>query len=334
MKADILSKNRNLLFGIAALGVLVVHSIEFVKWPTFLNKLCGFGGVGVYVFAFLSGMGLYVSMSRNSAEGGIRKFYQKRFLRVGLTYLLIAGCWYTIKHMILNWSPLNFLYELSTLSFWLDHKGAWYVAMLIPLYLVYPFLYKILSGKNQGFVITALSSSILLLSFFLYVTNKGLYSHLIQVMNSLFVFVLGNYMGIKLLDRGKISLLWLVISLLAYPVRALIPVICDSVFLGNFTYALLGISVCILGNVLSKILPTLLRRVLEWLGSISLELYLTNIFLIQALNIAIERGMLTHVNGIWAWLAVYFVLCVAGILLSVGSSQLTMVFSKRIIQRL
>lgn len=60
MDAKLLSKHRNFLFGLAAIGVILVRFNVIIEWPVeFVGKLLGFGGIGVYVFAFLSGMGLF-----------------------------------------------------------------------------------------------------------------------------------------------------------------------------------------------------------------------------------------------------------------------------------
>ena len=131
---------RSEIMGLAVLGILAVHSISVIHYPKELEKLFSMGGMGVSIFAFLSGMGLYYSME---SRPGIsrRDFYKRRFIRVFLPYLLIAGSWYFIRDILVEGSILSFCYELSTLSFWLEHHGAWYVAMLIPVYLVFPIYY-------------------------------------------------------------------------------------------------------------------------------------------------------------------------------------------------
>lgn len=79
MQVEKISKNRNMLFGIGALGVLLLHSNQYVKWPSVIGKLFSFGGIGVYIFAFLSGMGLFVSMSHNYAGGGYDSSIKRDF---------------------------------------------------------------------------------------------------------------------------------------------------------------------------------------------------------------------------------------------------------------
>ena len=316
MQVEKISKNRNMLFGIGALGVLLVHSNQYVEWPSMIRKLFSFGGIGVYIFAFLSGMGLFVSMSHNFAGGGIRQFYKKRFLRVGVTYLLIAGVWYATKYLLLQFSPVEFLYELSTLSYWMEHKGAWYVAMLIPLYLVYPIYYKwVIAGRIARRTVMTMCV-LLAVSFGLFAMNEPLYSHLVQVLNSLLIFAGGSYVGFLLCGEScnkKLSYGWLFVTLLFYPIRAMIPGVNQIRYLGNLSSAMLGVAVCLVVSIIGKYVPGIIRKTLEWLGSISLELYLTNIFLLQAVAIMLKRGKLTGVNGWMQWAVVYFLICLLGI---------------------
>lgn len=66
-----IDKNRSGIMGVATLGVLMVHSNAIVKWPSILQKLFSFGGTGVYVFVFLSAMGLYYSLKKRG--GGVQQ---------------------------------------------------------------------------------------------------------------------------------------------------------------------------------------------------------------------------------------------------------------------
>lgn len=68
-----IDKNRSGIMGVATLGVLMVHSNAIVKWPSILQKLFSFGGTGVYVFVFLSAMGLYYSLKKRGGGGTAKR---------------------------------------------------------------------------------------------------------------------------------------------------------------------------------------------------------------------------------------------------------------------
>lgn len=97
----------------------------------------------------------------------------------------------------------------------------------------------------------------------------------------------------------------------------MIPGVNQIPYLGNLSSAMLGVAVCMGISIIGKYVPNIIRRALEWLGSISLELYLTNIFLLQAVSIMQERGKLGSINSWMQWAVVYLVICLAGVGISV-----------------
>lgn len=144
----LINRYRSQLMGVAALGVVLVHSIDIVHWNSIIENIVGYGGVGVYIFVYLSAIGLFISLKTRGAGYNKFEFYKRRFQRVLVPYLLIAGSWYGVKCLIFQRDTLGFLYELSTLSFWIDHQGAWYVAMLIPVYLIFPYFFDWIEGSS------------------------------------------------------------------------------------------------------------------------------------------------------------------------------------------
>lgn len=61
-EASLINQYRNQLMGIATIGVLCVHSNSIINLSSHLNSLFGYGGIGVYIFVFLSSIGLYNSI--------------------------------------------------------------------------------------------------------------------------------------------------------------------------------------------------------------------------------------------------------------------------------
>lgn len=95
--ASRLKECRSQIMGIAAIGVLMVHSNEIVEWPSVVSKAFGFGGTGVYIFVFLSAIGLYNSLKVRG--GGVQQIpiLQTKICKVNHS-LLSDFCnvvWYT-----------------------------------------------------------------------------------------------------------------------------------------------------------------------------------------------------------------------------------------------
>lgn len=191
--------------GIATLGVLCVHSESVVVLPKVISKLFSYGGIGVYIFVFLSAIGLYYSLSSHEGEYKKTEFYKRRIQRVFIPYLMIAATWYGIKYLFIQHDVAWFFYELSTASFWIGHHGAWYVAMLVPVYIIFPFFYDWVEGihgrkkisRTIKVAVVGLTASIVALT--VCIVNPPLYQHLSQVLLSIIVYIVGYYYA----DRVK-----------------------------------------------------------------------------------------------------------------------------------
>lgn len=123
------------------------HSQDFVHsvFPDSLVSVIGYGGIGVTMFAFLSGIGLWHSLDNND---DILNFYKKRIKRVIIPYLLIAIPFCLFLDIYEQKDVLLFLQDVTCISYWIKGRGAWYVAWLIPVYAVYPLYGRIAHNRN------------------------------------------------------------------------------------------------------------------------------------------------------------------------------------------
>lgn len=271
------------LFGIAAIGTVLCHAHYFVKeMPESLQSILGYGNLGVYMFSLLSGMGLYFSLK--SAEGiyNKRDFFKKRFKRLVVPYILIVGLWYIIKYFIISFKPLQFIYELSTLSFWVEHKGAWYVAMLFWIYAVYPWFYDWIESENRSKK-TAISLLVVFVTgVLIFYIDNDLYKHVSNIWCSLIVFIIGHYIG-KLVRENRYSGFRLfMISILLFSLKSAVSEIRDIGWIYNISFALLGVAATIGFTWILHIIKSYrLNSILAFLGKYSLEIYLSNLVWIQ-----------------------------------------------------
>jgi hypothetical protein len=223
MDSTVISKYRNAIYGIAAIGILIVHSLSFYQWTGILrifNKLFIYGGLGVPIFAFLSGMGMFFSLKTSSDK---KVFWQHRIYRTFLPYLMIAGLYYAIVYLFISWNPLGFLYELSTLSFWMEHRGAWYIAMVIPVYALIPFYAQWVEKGNKRGEKTIIASTIwFIIGSVVNLTVISLYNHLSLVFRTVFVLMVGYYIGGKVYAKERITFCWIYVPILIYVAQALI----------------------------------------------------------------------------------------------------------------
>lgn len=144
-----LSKYRTELMGIAALMVISIHAVDYgVAMPTILSKVMGYGWLGVDLFLFLSGIGIYYSLSKKHTLKG---WYKKRLIRIFVPYTLIQIPFWSYRLITHEFDLKSELLNFSTINFWLEHSGAWYVALLFPLYLLAPgFRLFLTRGVKSG----------------------------------------------------------------------------------------------------------------------------------------------------------------------------------------
>lgn len=140
MNYRLFSKNKVFLMGCAMLLVAFFHSpitfsnniLMYIK-----NKLY----IGVDIFLFLSGIGIYYSYTKNSNK---KLFYKKRILKILpvalLVSLLFGFIFYGIKYYTEEdfWASItftNFLLGIGKFPIWY-----WYIPSILILYLVSPFI--------------------------------------------------------------------------------------------------------------------------------------------------------------------------------------------------
>lgn len=77
--------------GMATIGILMCHApANGVNLPFHLNSILELGQMGVMIFFFVSGLGMYYSTRRmEHSISGIAAWYRKRFVRLFVPYLII-----------------------------------------------------------------------------------------------------------------------------------------------------------------------------------------------------------------------------------------------------
>lgn len=227
---------------------------------------------------------------------------------------------------------MQFLLDVSTLSFWLEHKGAWYVAMLIPVYLLFPWFYDWAERKNRKMRVLGSLSVTVAVSFLCSIASPNLYDHLSQVFSSMIVYLIGYYYAGLNEDEGKSGLILSLACLLLYAVKAITPLKKLS-FVSNLTWSMLGIPFAFISTeLLYKMNNRIINAFLGFFGKYSLEMYLWNIFVIQALKAFNVIGILKE-NGDTYGVASYGLIVVLGCLLSVVYGKLSGRISQKIVQK-
>ena len=268
---SLISKYRAQLMGIATLGILFCHCPAHVAMPKMLAYAMFIGQTGNALFMWLSGFGLFYSLSsfyeRNES---ITKWYKKRYLRILVPYLIIflfPGFILAICNSDTDW--LRLLSRLTLISYWKYHDCAWFLAVLIPLYAISPLIYRFLLWRNKVWQNAALMALPLTLIPVLQ-TGEVVVDTIIHHLPDAMAFIIGMVSAFYAKKQTSVNVLWFILG----------GVICVSLFFlqhRNYSTWYLGLNFFILPMLLLIIKRYDIKwNWLLWLGTISLESYLTN----------------------------------------------------------
>lgn len=261
----LLSDYRSELMGIATIGILMCHAHAYdVSLPFGIEKIFGLGQIGVLLFFFLSGMGLSFSLDKcEYSKSRIIKWYKKRFVRLLIPYFVIYGTALIIQCIDMG----GYLYKLSTLSFWFGDGGCWFVAVIIPLYLIAPFWHLLIQNKWSALFCTLIVFIVLsVMDFYL--------SEYLKQASFFFVGMwLARYVknGYTIGTKGvMICIVVLLVLLFGYYYWGF----------GSLLRILFVPFVVFSVIVVDYLKGAVIRQILSSIGSISLESYLLNVTLI------------------------------------------------------
>jgi len=325
------SKYRDELFGISIIAIILFHYCEdyhlaiekgaqVISQPIFRYFVLGFyriiGSIGVEIFAFLSGMGLYYSYTNNC---DIKSFYTKRIKRLLLPYVIVAGSFWIIKDLILLQTDVGrFLADFSFITLFTEGvRTHWFILFILLMYLLFPWIYKfIFDGKN-----TRLSCEIaivvsVIVPIILCFIAPELYDNVEIAITRTPIFILGCYMGKNIKEKDTISVASVAIACVFAIGTGMLNVVADFPKFINRNLVLIyscGIMILLTSifHLLQKVV--VLRKFLEFWGNYTLELYILHTSIRNILKtLAVETYKVE----------VYFIIIVVSILLGVFLNKL------------
>lgn len=275
-----LSQYRGQLMGIATLMIIFCHiNVYIPNLPSYIAKPLTYGNYGVDVFLLLSGIGLSYSLAKCK---NLKDWYLKRYKRILVPYILIQVPFWTYYIVTGQFDFIDNLKVLSTIEFWLSHRGAWFIALLIPLYLVTPILYRVSNCKAKWYIVT-LMIAVLVFSSKYATIHKGDFDNILY--NVIFAakrcacFFVGLAITPYVKDKKSMNTLLLMAA----------PVVCylllHHIFEVYFWEWLVILPFCCIVCIMMKFVAfRKVNVIFSWLGEISLESYLANIYMCGAIK--------------------------------------------------
>lgn len=304
------SKYRTELMGISALLILFCHSIAYIKMPNILYYIISFGNIGVDFFLFLSGIGIWYSLSKRNNK--IYKWYIDRYKKLFIPYFTVLLSMEIVQFCLgkqLEHGIWNYIFELSSLRFYVSHDAPWFIAALIPLYFLAPCFFFLIKKYHWKSAIVLILIHYLIL-FIPPVFTSELANNLLNNIQFVSVratcFILGMALGQYSKIGYNISMWWMVIGLISGIIAIIIT---SHLVYGYFFFTLPLLCVfCYLITICSKHLKVFFGI----MGKISLESYILNGALPSLMiSVFITLGITSSNN-----IAPYILACILGIILS------------------
>ena len=330
-------KLRGELFGFSILTILFFHFFEnvsdfgesspFYTAATVYNTV--FGSVGVDIFLFLSGMGLFFSMAKNS---NVPSFYKRRLKRILPAYLIIGGFgWIALDFLIQQRGILRFLSDFSTVSFWAEGNWlVWYISFIMVMYFVFPLIYRLLNVRSRSLsniLISVLIAAVIVLNILLSFFATEFYDNTEVALWRTVIFLIGAWFGKTVYKKEKLTYeFYLLVALsIVFTVMTFItsaePGFLWGIFELRFQMTFYPFIILIAAaGVISLFDGRLFNRGLKWLGGISLELYLSHV-MIRAIFNSIGLPTYNILN--------YLMVLVLSFAVSIGVNHLVKRFTKK-----
>lgn len=185
-----------------------------------------------------------------------------------------------------------FIQEVTCVGYWINGRGAWYMAWLIPVYAVYPLYGRIAHNRNWLSAILAVDKIVLVIVI-------GIPVRFQSVATAMLAFLIGDFIAKYI----KASSVWVICGtaglILIAPIYFFGILRTQTMYVISF--ACIGISLCAIFAIIldSSIEP--IKRILANVGAVSLESYLFNVYIISVSRIILKNqissfvGVLTYV---------------------------------------
>ena len=287
-----ISRHRAAIMGIAMICIILFH-VGVPRNDAFYG-VCRMGNIGVDIFLFLSGIGLWYSWTREPSERQtfFRRwltFYWRRLRRVYPAWIIVSAAFYIPRfmardsHSAAEWADL-FGDVLLNWDFWLnDELTFWYIPATMMLYIFAPpYMALIRRLPDCRWLVVAAFMWCIIVQYVTPIHNAV--GHIEIFWSRVPVFFLGINIasGVKADRTLHRHMLWLIILLFAMSLSACVWL--EQMRHGRFPlfvermlYIPLAVSFVLLLTQLLNRTPRSFNKAMIWVGGISLETYLLHI---------------------------------------------------------
>ena len=211
-----ISEARSVLFGIATLWIGLFHSDNLTMAQYTDSKFLidlfgsfkGMGNIGVDIFLFLSGVGLFFSFTKDNRIG---QFLKKRFMRVLPTALLIGIFYFSFRYATGRYTSgiTHYISRISfTYFFFKGERVFWFISLILALYLVFPIFFRIIERFRLWGMLGIIGVTVVF-TFLIRWVAPGFYGYWEIALCRIPSFVIGIWAGKFIMEKKEIDRRWL-----------------------------------------------------------------------------------------------------------------------------
>lgn len=291
MNLKLISKYRDVMFGLAIISIIIFHFTEDF-YIAYKSKIIAkeffqfwymktINSVGVEVFMFLSGMGLFYSLHKNRK---MSTFYKNRMKRLLIPYIPVGiAYWVTVDLVLKDKGFARFIEDFSLISIFTRKEIVlWFVGAMVAIYILFPIIFKIVENERwQKSVEDGLTLIVIVLigNFILNMANPSLFAKIEIVITRIPIFILGACFA-KMIIQGVNMKKWVtvLIILTGLILRASALLIKYSQYSKRIISGVFALSLILLCCLVLELLKwNKFYRILSKIGEYSLELYMTHV---------------------------------------------------------
>ncbi len=276
-----ISRYRGELMGVAMLFVILFH-VALPRGDMFFG-LRRMGNIGVDIFFFLSGVGLWFSWVKRPDA---RRFFRRRYLRIYPAWLIASLAYYVPRFHGGDWKAwLDLAGDvLINWDFWLHDEGTfWYIPATMMLYTFAP-AYMQLIRRHPIYRWLPVVMVMWCVTVQWVTPLHSALGHIEIFWSRVPIFFIGINMGQAVMEKQRIdgAGIWLII--IAFALGLSTSLYLEQMRHGQFPlfvermlYIPLTVTAILLLNRVLRRTPQRLLHILRWIGAISLECYLIHL---------------------------------------------------------
>lgn len=295
-----ISRYRGELMGIAMLFIILFH-VSLPRNDLFFG-LRRMGNIGVDMFLFLSGIGLWFSWIKTPSA---RHFFMKRYLRVYPAWLIVA-CFYYIPRFhggdLMAWIDLIGDITINW-DFWLhDELTFWYIPATMLLYCFAPVYMELIRRHPiyRWLVVVMILWCVLVQ----YVTPiHQVVGHIEIFWSRIPIFFIGINMGEMVRSKQRIDGTGIWMILIMFVMTLFTSIFLEQsrhglfpLYIERMLYIPLTLTTILLLNRVLRRTPRWFNKAFKFVGALSLECYLIHIHFV-----------LDHLPKPWGYWLTFFV---------------------------